>query len=74
MSRIRWNPKNENGLTQVTAFMNEVKNTYTDTVTHKCSCPVTALVQDPGHQGGRWAASTPRMARAATSRRPRASS
>ena len=47
ISRIRWNPKNENGLTQVTAFMNEVKNTYTDTVTHKCSCPVTALVQDP---------------------------
>lgn len=47
ISRIRWNTDNENGLTQVTSFMNAVKNTYSDVITHKTSAPVTALVQDP---------------------------
>lgn len=47
ISRIRWNSENENGLTQVTSFMNAVKNTYSDLITHKTGTPVTALVQDP---------------------------
>lgn len=48
LGRIRWNPSNTNGNTQVTLFMNSVKNTFKDVVTHKTNAPVTALVQDPG--------------------------
>lgn len=47
ISRINWKRDNASGITQVTPFMNEVMKTYADTVTHKVSCPVTALVQDP---------------------------
>lgn len=47
LGRIRWNPDNTNGNTQVTMFMNNVKNTLTDSVTHKVNAPATALVQDP---------------------------
>ena len=47
IGRIRWNPKNTNGNTQVTLFMNSVKNTYEDAITHKTNAPATALVQDP---------------------------
>ena len=47
IGRIRWNPQNTNGNTQVTLFMNSVKNTYEDAITHKTNAPATALVQDP---------------------------
>lgn len=47
IGRIRWNSKNTNGNTQVTLFMNSVKNTYKDAITHKTNAPATALVQDP---------------------------
>lgn len=47
LGRIRWNPSNTNGNTQVTLFMNAVKNTFKDTITHKTNAPATALVQDP---------------------------
>lgn len=47
LGRVRFNPDNTNGNTQVTLFMNNVKNQMTDSITHKTSAPVTALVQDP---------------------------
>lgn len=47
ISRIRWNSDNANGNTQVTLFMNSVKNTFADIITHKTNAPATALIQDP---------------------------
>lgn len=47
IGRIRWNPDNASGNTQVTLFMNSVKNSYSDAITHKTNAPATALVQDP---------------------------
>lgn len=47
LGRIRWNSSNKNGNTQVTLFMNAVKNTLKDVITHKTNAPATALVQNP---------------------------
>ena len=47
IGRIRWNPSNESGNTQVTLFMNSVVNACGDAITRKTNAPVTALVQDP---------------------------
>lgn len=47
LGRVRFKNDNENGNTQVTPFLNNVKNQFTDVITHKTSSPVTALVQDP---------------------------
>lgn len=47
LGRIRWNSDNASGNTQVTLFMNSVKNSFSDSITHKTNAPATALVQDP---------------------------